>query len=749
MRTAPCYKEIVLALLGLLIASSDAQGTELGQGIVTRVDVEQYADIALDIAELRSRLKAGDAESAMTLYREGKNSESAPNVKFTLQQMSTDLTKLTVANAKNPATPMYLYHVYGLADRAVSGPSVEDQKLYADNLAKSFISSSSETGADAVVALHSWMYATHVLYHGLHTCQLLSKADEPGLFQLNGGGMDEFIALWIGHDQDIASEKGHGLYALAQKAGGLFEKNIPEAQVNTNIKLLYNEGAAAVSLGCTGSKGEEETVPAMWAITQRIVTQMYIPLVQMLIDALYREDPNDSRLYALAIVPQIAQCRPSTYERLKGALLDGTVSVNRISEILADLQSAYDCLGFTCDDIGAYNTDEVAQCSGVAVNQPLAQYVPSTRVHAHSKIDLDILQLKILTSLQSYSFAKQLYMYGRNSAYHRETENDPYRVRSLQTMATSNARKAADPFYTEFVEYHNEPNYADKAVIAALERTDKWGTASAEQVTEVVTKTSAYQILYMDALSEIAEAVASCKKGNMLSGDGGAHQWDEVAAFLIGSLEGRSEGGSTDLQDGQLMWNLANKRAFQFQTVNKMGYSLINSELEDLLYAGRAESNAFDCANLEKSADRIRHLMLLPVIQSTIRYAIINQQLTAASTNADLAEGETFALSVLPIVKRYDENAAALIEENMIVRSGVTLVRSGPQEVANAFYAALDEFGYSCALVGSAPQADACFLEGGFANVKPNFDANKASSASRLSVISTLMGGFVMVCFWV
>jgi hypothetical protein len=744
MRTASFYKEITLALLSLLLISSDAQGTELGQGIVTRVDVEQYADIALDIAELRSRLKAGNGESAMTLYKEGKNSQASPDVKFTLEQMSSTLASLKVSNAQHPSTPNYLYHLYGLADREVSG--IVAQHLYADGFAKGFIAASSEIGADAVVALHSWMYGTHLLYHGIHTCQLLAMADEPGLFQLDGGGMDEFIALWIGHDQDVASEEGHGLYALAQKAGALFGTNSPEAKANTNIKLLYNEGAAAVSLGCIGTKGEEETVPAIWAVTQRIVTQMYIPLVQMLIDAIYRQDPNDSRLYALAVVPQVAQCRPSVYKRLKEALLDGTVSINRSAEIISDLQSIYDCLGFTCNDIGSYKVDVVPQCTGIAVNQPMAEYVPSTRVHAHSKIDLDILQLKILTSLESYPFAKKLYMYGRNSQRPQQSDNDPYSVRSLEAMATSNSRKAADPFYTEFVQYHNEPNYADKVIVAALDRTGKWGTASAEQVAEVVTKTSAYQVLYMNALAEIAEAVVACNEGNMLTGDGGAHQWDEVAAFLIGSLEGRSEGGSSDLEDGQLMWNLGNKRAFQFQTDNKRGYSLVNSVLEDLLFAGRAQANAFDCSNLEISADRIRHLMLLPVIQSTIRYAISNQFLTSSSTDGDLAEGETFALSVLPIVQRYDANAAELIKENMIVRSGVTLVADGPQQVADAFYAALDDFGYSCALVGAAPQADACSLEGGFAKVKPGFDNSGASFRLASALTGVLV---IMCCLWV
>jgi hypothetical protein len=40
-------------------------------------------------------------------------------------------------------------------------------------------------------------------------------------------------------------------------------------------------------------------------------------------------------------------------------------------------------------------------------------------------------------------------------------------------------------------------------------------------------------------------------QSNMFTGQGGAHQWDEVAAFLVGSMEGAGEGGAGDLEDGQ------------------------------------------------------------------------------------------------------------------------------------------------------------------------------------------------------
>jgi hypothetical protein len=328
-------------------------------------------------------------------------------------------------------------------------------------------------------------------------------------------------------------------------------------------------------------------------------------------------------------------------------------------------------------------------------------------------IDLDILQVSVLTSLAAFSFAKYLYMYGRNSPLPRYTESDPYKVRSLHEMAVTQEREAAVPFYTEFVEYFDDADYADTAVIEALEETGKWATSGTESRTEVVAKTCAYQIMYMYILAEMDDAIADCKSKNPLDNVGGSHAWDEVAAYLIGSLEGPTEGGSPDIDDGQLHWNLANKRAFQFQTENSEGYSRTNSEIEDLLFSGRGQLDAFDCGSLEKTVSRIQHWLLIPVIQSTLRYAVENEKLLEGSLSKGLAEGETFALSVLPIIKKYDEAAAKVIQVNMIVETGVQPVQDGPQAVANAFYDAMDEFGISCEYVGASSEVDACAKQGG------------------------------------
>ena len=125
------------------------------------------------------------------------------------------------------------------------------------------------------------------------------------------------------------------------------------------------------------------------------------------------------------------------------------------------------------------------------------------------------------------------------------------------------------------------------AVVEPLEGKGKWGSLSNQTRMAVVTLTCLYQVMYMYALAEMADAIADSKSENPLDNVGGSHSWDEVAAFLIGSQEGPTRGGSPDIDDGQLLWNLVNKRAFQLQTQNSEGYLGTNSQLKDLLFLGR------------------------------------------------------------------------------------------------------------------------------------------------------------------
>ena len=77
------------------------------------------------------------------------------------------------------------------------------------------------------------------------------------------------------------------------------------------------------------------------------------------------------------------------------------------------LQSTFDCLGFTCADIGQYH-DIIPQCQEENI-LVLAGYEPKTDVKRESMV-VDILQIQILSRVQAYEPALDLYTNGKNSA---------------------------------------------------------------------------------------------------------------------------------------------------------------------------------------------------------------------------------------------------------------------------------------------------------------------------------------------
>lgn len=354
-----------------------------------------------------------------------------------------------------------------------------------------------------------------------------------------------------------------------------------------------------------------------------------------------------------------------------------------------------------------------------------------------ARIDLDIFQIRELTTLGSFNYAKLWYMYGRNSPRQRDSEYDPYDYYSLSELAVSTSRRNAEPFYSAFVSYHNDPNYADKLIRHTLNGVGKWdGTKSVAQRSAVITEACSFHVVYLHLIAQINAALNECRN---VEGEEDpyqlTHPWDEVAALAIGSMEGMDEGGSSDVHDGQLIWGLSTRQAFQFQTLNSQGYAKANSELEDLLFAGKGELDALECDMLKKTADSIIAITLIPLMQSVVKYAIQNEQIGPDSASADLALGEVFAMAIIPIVEMYDPASAAILEENMIVQPDIQPVRDGAQTVANAMGSTAAAAGLRPQQLGSTPQADPSALYGG------------ASSCGCRSLAFTIIATFIAFAF--
>jgi hypothetical protein len=374
---------LLLAVLGLCLGQVQirAQGTELGGGVVTRTNQELWADLPLDIRIIRERIENKKSNEALDIYLNGRIAQSAPGVFKSLQSLTDEL----VAGSPSDATPNYLYQLYGLAGRSTDFNSLKEQGRYAENYIRAALTEGYEYSGDAILVLNVWMYATHLLYNGIHKCQKMINADEQGLFQLGGGGMDEFIALWISHDGGTGTSGGSGLYSLTNYAAELFGTESGEANANTAIKQLFHEGTVILSFPNVCTTGDARTVPQLWSVVQRMTSQMMVPLIQLLIDSLMEENAERVKFHALAVVPQVSQCRPSIYKKLKAELLGNTVSFAKNQEIISELQRTYDCFGLTCADIGAYKQDQVPQCEDFPINYPMAEYTPTTQVHSVSE----------------------------------------------------------------------------------------------------------------------------------------------------------------------------------------------------------------------------------------------------------------------------------------------------------------------------------------------------------------------------
>ena len=382
--TRHCHYVLAGLLVATLVQAQSSQssqsGTVLGGNVVTRTDVQYLADLTLDIRDMQEVISNDNGRSAaMAIYLDGKNSEPEVGTRFKLTELSTKLAN----NGVDKATPPYLFHLYGLAERDAT--RLSEQLSYADKFVQSAIRKTNPYAPTAALVLNMWMYAAHLLFQGLQTCQKRVEADNPSQFDLGTAGFDEFIALWIGSGSNAGTETGSSLYALAEDAYALFGGTNDESPVNSQIKSLYEQGSTQVSMSSVCTPDQPQSLRILWSTATQIMSQMQVPLIQQLIVAILEKDVEKTEVFAMAVVPQAAQCRPSAYKRLRDYLMQESPRFDKTKIILRDLQDIYTCFGITCDDIGTVVDNkgvDVPQCVAADPRAPMAEYYPSTDVHS-------------------------------------------------------------------------------------------------------------------------------------------------------------------------------------------------------------------------------------------------------------------------------------------------------------------------------------------------------------------------------
>merc|ERR1719373_559022 len=261
------------------------------------------------------------------------------------------------------------------------------------------------------------------------------------------------------------------------------------------------------------------------------------------------------------------------------------------------------------------------------------------------------------------------------------------------------------PMYDKFYKYYGQYDYGNQIVLAAFAGTKTnfknfnndfkvYGYDGKEQI---IKKATAYVIIWMYVIRELEDALDDCQEACTIEScnDDPVHAWDEAAAFYTGSLEGTDGSGS-----GKLAYALADKRCGNFKTCGDMGdetsgTSKVNLEIFKNFDIGQAKLAKGECNSAREQKEIIEKLMLVPLIQGTLRYAYKTDK-EPFSEKAE-AEGVVFALGVVPAIYACDAEAGNLIASNM--QAG----QSGTADFAavkNAFESTYECLGIDGAEVG-------------------------------------------------
>lgn len=561
-------------------SNNNADYTALLEGtILLSANVEEYANLAYDVRDIRKKNVSSTVNYATMInqmkgiYLEGRNAEISSGRRFALKYLNDDLvntlskigytdnTLTTTEKAILPSsivTPIYIYQLYGLSlkqrttiDKVANYAYETIDKLFSLSEASTSTSYSiSDVIADAILVQSFWMYGAHILYHGLGICREHVQADDVKQISSSKYGLNTFMALWIGSDQEIGNTNGYSLYAWTQHIASIFgtvdANNNEESAVNTQIKLLYYEGQQSLALpdACYSSKIENDysypssTEVDLYLVLTRIIQQMMIPLFQYTIYYLLNDNITALSIYTKALIPQLVRCRPSTYERLYQNLMLSNQNydtlVNEKQDILNDLIVMYtQCFRISCEEIGNYDNgnggshvcgdiydsnnssnndtssagatgditnaaitddDSITKDNGNAVEPypVFAGYTASSYVNDLSKIDLDIYQMKLLTMNQLYNYARYVYFIGCNVPVKRSNFFDPYQLISLYQLATSSVSTSTNnlatdhPYYSSYLAYYNNNEYMNQQILHALDPNYQFNSTSSSSRTSGV-----------------------------------------------------------------------------------------------------------------------------------------------------------------------------------------------------------------------------------------------------------------------
>ena len=386
-----------------------------------------------------------------------------------------------------------------------------------------------------------------------------------------------------------------------------------EPSVNSVVLSLFGYAAALTRSDGGGCLGNSTTVSELNAILNTMTRQMTIPLIQGLVNALKIVDQGLVRLYASTILPLISQCNDQENEFFEAVLIDGSVVAANIEANIDMIYRVLPCLGLTCSDVGHHLNDMESGsvmtsrpgCDGTNRRTILGyQPIDAGTFEAVLRIDQDLREIQFLLQATSTRAASYIYQYGR----HATTS-----LKQLQETIVRSNKSFNISSFKLFSTYYDDVEYIDRLVWDPLHSQLFLGD---QEITHEERETLAIGFAEMvllphGALATMYLSLAQCEAIQDINAT--RRSWDQAVALLLGS--------SALTGSGRLsLYGLALSTCSSFETCHLDNPAESwNSRLMQLLVASVGALEDRSCMMLQTFIAEIEALLLVPVIQETLR----------------------------------------------------------------------------------------------------------------------------------
>ena len=674
---------------------SDPANLAFGRYTFSSSDIaDSDGNFALDV---RDMFMATSIVTAESVYTGGANVQKSD---------IPSLASLSVnAEQHMGSDPMYNIYKYAYYTESELQSTSGQNFAYADDFVHVAIDKTSdkEYVAEATVVMNVWMYVVHQLYKAAQMCKGGQNSE---------GFIDSAVALWIGKEQAEGKyDNGWMLYAIGQSAAKFYGLPEGEAPINMQLMTQFNE-AQALAKECSSSPG---SYVGLRQKVMEISTSLSKPLVNSLLFHLIHNNRKMVNLYAAAVVPQSEACSPETSQFLKTLLVNGNFDKNEDlnDELKGHLGTFLRCLRISCDDLKTTddaNSDLRDLVSDICPRLefsgriPMAGYVPKVDVREASRIDRDILVVKILMTTQTDDTAMDVYEHGY-SAY--DMKNNGL-FGSLSSLATSDGRNDA-PQFQVFEQDFGSSTYADDLVKDAINGQGDYSLGNRAQRVELTVRGLQCLVMYMAVMEKMNFAMKKCDSSDS---QGAVQAWDTSVAFFVGSIEGTTPGGSSG---GEQLYSLGNEMCSFFGTCEPNGESQLNGKLLSQFSSLRDSIENGQCDHVRRRlTDDVVPEIIIPFIQGLLHFAISNEQLSpSSSTDASIATAHILAKGIRPLVRNLNETSATLIDQSF--GWGSPQIPGGTNGVFKALSYVFRGLGINCEDIGtpqSNPSLNVCGIQG-------------------------------------